>query len=113
MEEVLCFSNRAEVWLRLGDDKKAFADADAAMAAIHLLQKFNRSGQQHTNVAMAKALFRKGRALMGLWRYHEALVLFYHLQHLSKDPHLFKAITTCKSRLAHRGMKNGRAKPSQ
>jgi tetratricopeptide (TPR) repeat protein len=115
-EEVLSLSNRAEIWLRLGEHGKALEDAEAAIASIHEHHRLLRDLSQHhhhhhhhhhplpranEDLAMAKALFRKARALMGLWRCHEALPLLHSLQHLSKDPELFRAIATCKSSLAH------------
>ncbi|CAM6105334.1 unnamed protein product [Calypogeia fissa] len=60
-EVVMDYSNRAEAWLRLHQYERAWADAERALSfdPTHL-----------------KSLFRKGRALLGLGDYRQALAHF-------------------------------------
>lgn len=89
-EEQLALSNRAESWLRLGRSKAALEDAEAALRILG-----GRRG-----LAAAKALFRKGRALMGLRLYEEAMgVLEQVLEAAPSDRQLREAAITCRERL--------------
>lgn len=53
---LLCYSNRAEAWLRLDEFEKTVLDADKAL---------------ELDAEHGKSLFRKGKALHGLQRYDE------------------------------------------
>lgn len=96
-EEVLSVSNRAEVWLRLARNQKALADAEEA---IRLLEEGGVSAEAAGELAKAKALFRKGRALMGLRKYGEAMsVLQEVLVRAPADRQLREAAMKCRDRL--------------
>eukprot|EP00250_Pteridium_aquilinum_P017962 c23868_g1_i2 orf=256-1998(+) len=96
MEEVLCLSNRAEVWLRLCRNQAAFDDAEAALKILR------ECGVNTEGLAMAKVLFRKGRALMGLHKYEDAMrVLQEVLGKAPADRQLREAAIKCRARLQH------------
>lgn len=95
-EEVLCLSNRAEVWLRLCRNQAALDDAEAALKILRELEEDGSKG----DLTLAKALFRKGRALMGLHKYEDAMrVLQEVLAKAPADRQLREAATKCRDRL--------------
>ncbi|KAI5073175.1 hypothetical protein GOP47_0011188 [Adiantum capillus-veneris] len=97
-EEVLCLSNRAEVWLRLCRNQAALDDAESVLKILRELDDDTNKG----DLALAKALFRKGRALMGLHKYEDAMrVLQEVLGKAPADRQLREAATKCRDRLQH------------
>lgn len=97
-EEVLSVSNRAEVWLRLARNQKALEDAEAAIRVLE--EGGGVSAEAAGELAKAKALFRKGRALMGLRKYGEAMgVLQEVLVRAPADRQLREAAMKCRDRL--------------
>ncbi|MCO5557002.1 hypothetical protein L7F22_010557 [Adiantum nelumboides] len=98
-EEVLCLSNRAEVWLRLCRNQAALDDAEAA---LKILRELGDDDANKGDLALAKALFRKGRALMGLHKYEDAMrVLQEVLTKAPADRQLREAAMKCRDRVQH------------
>ncbi|MCO5554202.1 hypothetical protein L7F22_007730 [Adiantum nelumboides] len=98
-EEVLCLSNRAEVWLRLCRNRAALDDAEAA---LKILRELGDDDANKGDLALAKALFRKGRALMGLHKYEDAMrVLQEVLAKAPTDRQLREAAMKCRDRVQH------------
>eukprot|EP00249_Psilotum_nudum_P012341 c23727_g1_i1 orf=443-2287(-) len=96
-EAVLSLSNRAEVWLRLGKYEQALEDSDRALK------------EQPGHL---KSLFRKGRSLMGLQRYEEALPLLRAVQERAfPERELQASLIECRSYLeVKRAMRPGKKK---
>lgn len=96
-EEILCLSNRAEVLIRLCRNQAAFEDAEAALKLLRECDGVNAG-----DLALAKALFRKGRALMGLHKYEDAMrVLQEVLAKAPADRQLREAAIKCRKHLQH------------
>lgn len=91
LEEAVALSNLAEALLRLGCNDKALKEAKA----VEVLLSVAKVGG--TRSAMAKCFFRKGRALMGLRRYEEAMaVLEEVLAMVPHDAQLKDVIAKCR-----------------
>ncbi|KAH7440874.1 hypothetical protein KP509_03G014800 [Ceratopteris richardii] len=99
-EEIVCLSNRAEVWLRLNRFQEALNDAEAALRMLREVADSESEGW--ADLALAKALFRKGRALMGLHKYEDAMRALQEVLGMARAPadgHLKEAALKCRDRL--------------
>ena len=116
-ERMMSLSNRAEVWLCVGEHAKALEDAEAALAArgeaevaSWLAGVESEDGMVSVvnaaqSMALLKALFRKGRALFGLGRVEEALLVFQLARRLAPThEHIIDHLAVCRQRIASHAM---------